>query len=117
MAICEAAQTGKRDVYIGGMSKFANIFNHLAPQLFDIAIKGQVKDMKKGTLKGHRESQTGLMHAPRKEGDVRGGHDGHVMKSSLWTSASLHPAVAVGAFVGVAALAYGASALLADRQN
>ncbi len=106
-AICEAAQTGKRDIYIGGSSKLASMLNHVVPGLLDYVIMGQTKDMVRGEKTPHLKRNEGLLSKPAREGKVRGGHKGHVMSTSVWTSASLHPVVTGAAILGAGALAYG----------
>ncbi|RZA07909.1 MAG: SDR family NAD(P)-dependent oxidoreductase [Proteobacteria bacterium] len=91
-AILACAVTGKRDVYAGGASKLFSVLNHVIPGALDHLIAGPMaKQNRLGSETPHDEAHEGLMKAPVKEGDVRGGHKGHVNRFSLYTSASLHP--------------------------
>ncbi|RYZ75160.1 MAG: hypothetical protein EOP05_08515 [Proteobacteria bacterium] len=108
--ICAAAETGKRDVYTGGASKIISLMNHITPRLLDFAVRGQASDQKRGTLNGHAKENEALLNAPAKEGKMRGGHKGHVMGTSLYTKASIHPYVTGATLLGLAALTYTAIA-------
>lgn len=104
--ICAAAESGKRDVYTGGASKIVSLMNHITPRLLDYAVRGQAKDQMKGTLKGHAKENEGLLSAPANEGEMRGGHKGHVMRTSVYTKASIQPYVTGATLLGLAALTY-----------
>jgi short-subunit dehydrogenase len=101
-AILQCAETPKRDVFIGGASKFFSTLEHIAPRLIDYMVELRMMDeQKKGTNVPHTLENEGLMHAPSSEGKLQGGHKGHVAKSSLWTTASLHPVASLFAIAGV----------------
>lgn len=104
-AILECAERGKRDVYVGGASKIVSTLEHIAPRFVDYFVEAlMIKEQKKGTYVPHSRDNEGLMHHPAREGKIEGAHKGHVSKSSLWTTLSLHPGWAL-AGLGLAVLA------------
>lgn len=115
-AILECAESGKRDVFVGGASKFFSTLEHIAPRLLDFMVEHKlISDQQRGTKVPHRKENEALMRAPLYEGRTRGGHRGHVAKTSLWTTMSLHPVSSVLALTGIGVLAYGAFSLLRGR--
>ncbi len=91
-AILACAETPKRDVYVGGASKLFTVLEHLIPRALDFLVERKVADdQTKGQTVPHTKEYEGLMQAPLREGAIRGGHKGHVSKTSLWTTMSLHP--------------------------
>jgi short-subunit dehydrogenase len=104
-AILGAAETGKRDVYAGGAAKMVSVLNHIAPRLVDYVMESfGYASSTEGQTEPHDVVNEALLNAPEREGEIRGGHKGHVARTSLWTTASLHP-VASTAIVGAIGLA------------
>lgn len=117
-AILACAETGKRDVFVGGSAKFFKVFEHLAPGLLDYLVEGISEKSERGARLPHTEENEGLMHAPAREGFIRGGHKGRVKTSSAWTSASLNPLKTSLAFVALGGVAWlGAFAARRERQD
>ncbi|MBX9679895.1 MAG: SDR family NAD(P)-dependent oxidoreductase [Gemmataceae bacterium] len=104
-AICHAAVHPQRDIYIGGAAYATSWMNEMSPSGMDWLRKNVFA---KQELHDHPpQSPEGTLNRPGKGGRVRGAHDGYVMKTSLYTRASLHPAltgIALGA--GAAAIAW-----------
>ncbi len=104
--ILHAAVHPARDVFAGFGGKALSAQGYYAPRLTDIF-------MERVTLKQQRTDQPrhsagkGLYESTG-ELQERGGHPGHVFERSVYSKASLHPAlsaaIAVGAGLGVAAL-------------
>jgi short-subunit dehydrogenase len=106
-AILHCAENPVRDVFIGGAGKAASMAGHYAPRLTDkymenVMMKPQESEEASGT--GEKESLYESNDASLQE---RGGYDGHVAESSLFTTASLHPTITSAVATG-AALAFGA---------
>lgn len=111
-AILDCAVTPKRDVFIGGASKFFALLDTVLPGIADKVIESTLfKSQSKGTPQAHTLENEGLLRAPLDQGKVEGSYPGHVMKSSLYTSLSKYPVLSGlligGAAAGAAALALG----------
>lgn len=108
-AILYCAEHPKRDIFIGGASKGMALLEKIAPRLVDLLIaRGGANLEREGTNRPRRKRDEALWHAPAKEGEVRGAHRGHVMRSSLWTAMSLHPWAAAGILASLGWLGFGA---------
>jgi hypothetical protein len=110
-AILYAATHPTRDIFVGGGSKFASVLNKLAPRVMDwiserLLVKEHFRD------EPARQRNGALYHAGD-DGRVRGDQPGHVMGTSLYTRAVMHP-VAATAFL-VAAGGAMAAAINAER--
>jgi NAD(P)-dependent dehydrogenase (short-subunit alcohol dehydrogenase family) len=107
-AILHCAERPERNVLVGGSGKVFSTSEKFAPRLFDrmkeaTSFHGQLTD---------RPARTGdtLFHPRPDDGRVRGGHPGHVMKTSAYTEARLHRGKAL---LGLAVL--GAGLFVAKR--
>ncbi len=106
-AILYCAENPVRDVFAGGGGKVLSAMGKYAPRSTDLVMENtmieiQQTDRPAGTnpLESlHRSNDAGLSE--------RGGYDGHVSESSIYTQASLHP------FLAGAAFALGAGGLFA----
>ncbi len=88
-AILHAAVHPERDIYVGGASKFMSTLGKFPPRTMDwlgekVLAKQQISD------EPPRDPDGALYH-PGKDGEVHGDHKGHVMRTSLYTRASLRP--------------------------
>ena len=111
-AILYAATHVKRDIYVGSGARAMSLMNRTLPRAMDrvgstVMMRGQVRS------EPPREPE-GALHRPGVGGRVRGDHPGHVMRTSFYTQASLHP-VLTGAIIGVASAA--AAALISSRNR
>jgi len=107
-AILHCAEKPERNVLVGGSGKVFSTSEKFAPRLFDrmkeaTSFHGQLTD---------RPARSGdtLFHPRPDDGRVRGGHPGHVMKTSAYTEARLHRGRAL---LGLAVL--GAGLFVAKR--
>ena len=107
-AILHCAVRPERNVLVGGSGKVFSTSEKFAPRLFDrmkeaTSFHGQLTD---------RPARSGdtLFHPRPDDGRVRGGHPGHVMKTSAYTEARLHRGKAL---LGLAVL--GAGLFVAKR--
>ncbi|GHA76247.1 SDR family oxidoreductase [Pontibacter akesuensis] len=106
-AILHAAEHPKRDIIVGGGGKAMSSTNKYAPGMMDMASRSMMTNMQlKDEPAQHHE---GSLHQHGKDGKVHGNYDGHVMKTSLYTRASMHPVITS---VVVAAASAAAFALL-----
>ena len=106
-AILHCAANPVRDVFVGAGGKALSVAGQYAPRLTDLymenaMIAGQQKEETAGI--GAKES---LYESHDSSLSERGGYEGHVAESSLYTSASLHPTITSAVATG-AALALGA---------
>ncbi|CAN5891437.1 SDR family oxidoreductase [soil metagenome] len=101
-AILHAAENPKRDIFVGGGGKAMSLTNKYAPGLMDWVSKKMMSDQQVKDEPA-RNWRTGL-HQSGDGGQVHGNYDGHVMKTSLYTRASLHPYI-TGAVAAAAAAA------------
>lgn len=101
-AILHAATHQKRDIYVGGGGKIMSSTNKYAPSLMDWVDK---KIMTKQQLKDKpAHHQDGSLYQPGDDGQVHGNYEGHVMKKSFYTRASLHPVI-TGSVIAAASIA------------
>lgn len=101
-AILHAATNQERDVYVGSSGKMMSSTNKYAPSLMDwISEKMMTRQQLKGKSARHRE---GVLHHSDGNGHISGNYEGHVMKTSIYTRASLHPLI-TGAVLAVASAA------------
>lgn len=107
-AILHCAERPERNVLVGGSGKVFSTSEKFAPRLFDrmkeaTSFHGQLTDRPART-------EDTLFHPRPDDGRVRGGHPGHVMKTSAYTEARLHRGKAL---LGLAVL--GAGLFVANR--
>ena len=107
-AILHCAEHPQRDVIIGGGGKQLSMLGYYAPSLMDWLMETVFAPLSKKEAPPRRNGNglDGAVGGLRE----RGGYDGHVAESSLYTGAVLHP----WRSLGVAALA-GAGLALATR--
>lgn len=101
-AILYAATHQKREIYIGSGARAMTGMGRMMPQVMDRAGQMMVKFQQRNEPP---RDPVGALHQPGVDGRIRGDHPGHVMERSVYTRASLNPAVtgALFAAAGVAA--------------
>jgi short-subunit dehydrogenase len=110
-AILSCAERPRRDVLVGGGAKMISLMGHFG-RLADVYMEKTMFSQQKKDRRGHR-GEGSLRHASGGELPSRhGDHPGHVMRSSLYTQARLHPLA-----TSVAAAAVGAGVLYALRRR
>ncbi len=112
-AILHCAEEPVRDVFAGGGGKGNAALGQYAPRLADYYMESSVISGMKSDKPPRPREQNGL-DRPSENLSERGDYEGHVMKSSLYTKASLHP-VATAALLAGAGLAL--AALVRASQN
>ena len=103
--ILHAAVHPERDIFIGAGGKIFSMMEKYAPRLTDRYMERTMFRQQKAGTRGQR-SGVGL-HRPGVGLRERGGYEGHVMESSLYTKASTHPVV-TGLILGAAGAAVAA---------
>jgi NAD(P)-dependent dehydrogenase (short-subunit alcohol dehydrogenase family) len=100
-AILQAATRPIRDVYVGGASKVLSTMGKLAPRVTDKYMEAVMFDQQKRDEPAR--PRVDALHRPGGGTGLheRGDQPGHVMGSSFYTRASLHPVV-TGVVLGVA---------------
>ena len=104
-AILHCAAHSVREVFAGGGAKVMSTFGYFAPRLLDTFMEWTMFKLQQTGRPARTHTEDALFHPQPKSGlHERGGHPGHVLESSLYTRASLHPMV-TGASLLVASLA------------
>jgi short-subunit dehydrogenase len=88
-AILHSAEHPERDVYVGAGGKVLSSSGNYAPRLTDKVMEAALFDMQqteRPAPEGRRDGLYGASEDPRE----RGGYEGHVAESSLYTKATLH---------------------------
>lgn len=117
-AILHCCEVPERDVFAGGGGKMLSALGYYLPRVTDVVMeKGMAQQQKSGKPRQRRRD---ALYSPTFGLKERGEYDGHVMESSVYTKASLHPlltgALIVGAGLTIAALA-GRSSLRGDGEG
>jgi hypothetical protein len=107
-AILHCAEHQEREVFAGGGGKALSAAEKFAPRLTDKLMEWTMIDMQKsGKPPRRRREDNGLYKASGKLKE-RGGYEGHVAESSLYTRASLHPLMTTALVLGAAGVAFAA---------
>jgi short-subunit dehydrogenase len=118
-AILHCAEHAERDVFVGAGGKAVSAAGKFAPRLTDKVMELVTPGMQRGDEPPRDIEDNGLYSASG-ELKERGGYEGHVAESSLYTKAALHPlltgAVVLGAGALTAALWRGASGQRQDGE-
>jgi short-subunit dehydrogenase len=99
-----AATHAKRDIYIGGGGRGMSVMGRLAPHMMDQV--GSRMLSKQQTRNEPPRDPAGALHQAGHDGRVSGDHPGHVMRTSLYTRSSLHPALSAALVAGAGALTF-----------
>ncbi len=98
-AILSAAEKPVRDVTVGAKDGVMSALGLVAPGLVDkISVPAFFEQQKSGTP-ASGNPRGNLYEPPSNPGRTRGGVDGHVFESSVWSQAQQRPLVALGAAV------------------
>ena len=101
--ILECAERPVRDVFVGGGGRMIAGMGTLAPRLTDRYLERSMFESQQYDHPGDGSDSLYGPSAP--EGRERGEYDGHVMKSSAYTTAALHPAATALVMLGVGLVA------------
>ena len=105
--ILYCAENPVRDVFVGAGGKMMSAANGYAPRLTDLYMENVMIDSQKTDQPVNGRRLEGLWESSDGSLNERGGYEGHVANSSLYTAASLHPTL-TGSVAAGAALAVGA---------
>jgi short-subunit dehydrogenase len=114
-AILYAATHPIRDVFIGAAGKAFSVMEKYAPRLTDRYMESTIFEQQNSDRPPMRDRE-GSLHRPRGGLRERGGYQGHVMESSVYTKASLHPWIA-GAILGVVGFVVATLLAIPDRRS
>jgi short-subunit dehydrogenase len=110
-AILHCAQNSERDVFVGAGGKGISAAGHYAPEITDKVMEWTMFDLQQ-TERPVSDHQPNALYQPSGPYAERGGYQGHVAESSMYTKASLHPLIVGGLLLAGAGLAY-----IALREN
>lgn len=101
-AILHCAQKPVRDVTVGGGGRMFTAMGNQAPRMTDHYMR---RALFSGQQKGTPDRNPGRnnLYAPMRDGEESGNYEGHVMRSSAYTAASLHPMTTALVLAGVGA--------------
>lgn len=106
-AILHCAQNPTRDVFVGAGGKMLSMMGEYAPRLTDKYMEATMLDAQKSDQPDYVNQNEGLYESLDNRLAQRGGYQGHVAESSIYTKASLHPLITTAA-TGAALVALGA---------
>ncbi|HZB27980.1 MAG TPA: SDR family oxidoreductase, partial [Gemmatimonadales bacterium] len=93
-AILRAAEHPVRDITIGGGGRFISALGTALPRLTDFYMERAMFSSQRSDIPS--EGRSGNLYQPAEEENrERGGYQGHVMRSSVYTQAALSPARAL----------------------
>ncbi|HEX8694895.1 MAG TPA: SDR family oxidoreductase [Longimicrobium sp.] len=118
-AILECAQHPKRSITVGGGGRMMAMMGVLTPRLADRYMEATMYRQQKRKKPGSLPQDEALWAPSPLSGRTRGDQPGHIMKSSLYTKAALHPGrtvLALGAFGLGFALVKTAGQLIGERR-
>ncbi|MDT5062636.1 MAG: hypothetical protein QOH63_3095 [Acidobacteriota bacterium] len=97
-AILRSATHPERDVFVGVGGKAMSVGGKYAPRLTDKVMEAALFDIQQTEKPSPVDRHDGLYEA---SGELRerGGYEGHVAESSLYTKASLHPFITSAVFL------------------
>lgn len=102
-AILDAAVHPRRDLVVGGGGRLQTALGNVAPRLMDRFMESNMIDMQKSDEPRPRRRKD-ILYKARQHGEERGDYSGHVMRTSAYTQARMHP---VRALLTLAALGVG----------
>jgi short-subunit dehydrogenase len=104
--ILYCAENPVRDVFVGGAAKAHSLAGKFAPRTFDKVMENTMLGQTRTGQPAEPHVLESLYEPKDSRLQERGSYDGPVLESSLYTKASLHPAIS-SAILGGAALAVG----------
>ncbi|HEX4923040.1 MAG TPA: SDR family oxidoreductase [Bdellovibrionales bacterium] len=90
-AILYCAEHPMRDIFVGGSAKLFSLLETIAPRLTDKYMERTMFKQQQTKQRANPLHKDALYSIVDREGDIEGAYSGHVMKSSVYTSAVLHP--------------------------
>ena len=115
-AILHCAENPERDVTVGGGGKVLAEAGSLVPQLTDKVIGAMMFDVQKSD-QPRPANRDDSLYTPSADGEERGDYPGHVMESSIYTKATLHPILAGSLIAGLGLAAWASWRSLSGNSN
>jgi short-subunit dehydrogenase len=117
-AILHAAEHPVRDLFVGVGAKGLSLAGNYAPRATDLLMENAAMQMQQTDQPAGYNPLESLYESHDARLSERGGYEGHVSESSLYTQASLHPVVTGAAVaVGVGGLALAVAKSLKNRET
>jgi short-subunit dehydrogenase len=98
-AILYSAEHPERDVFVGAGGKALSVSGGYAPRVTDKVMEAALFDIQQTDKPSGEDRRDGLFQASEDLRE-RGGYEGHVAESSLYTKATLHPIVTGALLLG-----------------
>lgn len=98
-AILHAAEHFKRDIFVGGAAKLVSSTAHYAPRMLDGYMRRFLFKQQKSNMPARDRTQHSL-YGPGPDLQERQGYRRHVLESSLYTKAAIHPKTATTLVLG-----------------
>jgi short-subunit dehydrogenase len=111
-AILHCAERPKRDVTVGGGGRMLAAMGNMAPRLSDRLMESTMFNMQKKDRSSGQDRTDSLYRPEHGSGREHGDYEGHVMGSSLYTRAALHPGLTL---LGLAA--FGLTLFVANQRR
>ena len=99
-AILHCCEVPTRDLFVGGGGKAISALGQWSPRLADKQLRSMIEQQKKPVPSRGRDDRA--LYRGNADLRERGDYDGHVMKSSAYTKATMHP-IATGALIAAGA--------------
>lgn len=116
-AILHCAENPVRDVFVGAGGKMLSAMGEYAPRLTDIYMRNTMIEGQKSDEPTNGRTKESLWEGRDSSLTERGGYDGHVAESSIYTKATLHPAITGTVAAAVLALGAGLAYKVARRNQ
>lgn len=108
--ILHCAENPTRDVFVGGGGKAISLLGKFAPRTTDKIMATTMMNMQQRDEIANGNEKEGLYYSADSNLNERGDYEGHVLESSFYTKASLHPVLTSAALIALGAgVAYFAS--------
>jgi short-subunit dehydrogenase len=105
-AILHCAENPVRDVFVGGGGKALSVLGKFAPRVTDRVMESTMLGQTSSGDEARPTPLEGLYESHDERLSERGTYDGHVLETSAYTMASLHPVLTGALALGAAGLAY-----------
>ena len=99
-AILHCAETPERDVTVGGGGRMITAMGNAAPRLTDKYMERTMFRQQKKD-RPNRGRERNALYSASNDLSQRGDYEGHVMETSFYTKAALHPLATTAALIGV----------------
>jgi len=116
-AILHCAENQMRDVFVGAGGKMLSMMGKFVPRLADKVMETAMIPLQKTDKIDYVNLNEGLYDSLDSRLAERGGYEGHVSESSIYTKATLHPLITTAATGAVLAIGAGLAYSALKRYN